>query len=360
MNSTYRFAAIFAAAALLAGAPAQASWLHATSVGPIDWDGDQQQTEKFSKTVPLPKGGSLDLSNISGDIVITGGAGDQVVIDAIKRGNTAEDLKLVQIEVTTTATRVEVRTQYPRERRNFSVSVDYTVTLPRDGAVSVRSVSGDLRLKAIDGVLTAETVSGDVTINGAGQLESAKTVSGDLLVDTAASEGDVGVSSVSGDVTLKAVKARGIEANSVSGNVEFADVTSSRVRAKSVSGDLSFNGALAKGGRYSLQSHSGDVFVYTDGKAGFEVTAGTFSGDIVSDLKLTSTFGGEPPAAAPPPPPPPPPPDAPPPPGARHAGRGPGQRVRGTYGDGGALLEVNTFSGDVKITSKVAAKVVKK
>ncbi len=92
MNSTHRFATIFAVAALLARAPAQASWLHAATVGPIDWDGDQQQTEKFSKTVPLPKGGSLDLSNISGDIVITGGPGDQVVIDAVKRGKTAEDL----------------------------------------------------------------------------------------------------------------------------------------------------------------------------------------------------------------------------------------------------------------------------
>ena len=133
MKHTTRFAAIAAVAALFAGAPAQASWLHGTAVGPIDWDGDQQQTEKFSKTVPLPKGGSLDLSNISGDIVITGGAGDQVVIDAVKRGKTAEDLKLVQIEVAATATRVEVRTQYPRERRNVNVSVDYTVT---DGTAS--------------------------------------------------------------------------------------------------------------------------------------------------------------------------------------------------------------------------------
>ena len=44
------------------------------------------------------------------------------MIDAVKRGKTAEDLALVQIEVTTTASRVEVRTQYPRERRNINVS----------------------------------------------------------------------------------------------------------------------------------------------------------------------------------------------------------------------------------------------
>ena len=188
MNSTHRFLAIVAAAAVLAAAPAGRP--RPTAAGPLGWDGEPQQTEKFSKTVPLPKGGSLDLSNISGDIVITGGAGDQVVIEAVKRGKTAEDLKLVQIEVASTATRVEVRTQYPRERRNVNVSVDYTVTVPRAAGVTVRTVSGDLKLATIDGELRADTVSGDVSREGASRLESAKTVSGDVTVTSAGSDGD--------------------------------------------------------------------------------------------------------------------------------------------------------------------------
>ena len=93
MNSTHRFLAIVAAAAVVAAAPARAASHYSTAAGPLGWDGEPQQTEKFSKTLPLPQGGSLDLSNISGDIVITGGAGDQVVIDAVKRGKTAEDLE---------------------------------------------------------------------------------------------------------------------------------------------------------------------------------------------------------------------------------------------------------------------------
>ena len=347
MNNTHRLVVVLAAAALVAGTPARASWALTDPACPSAWDGDQQQTEKFSKTVPLPKGGSLDLSNISGDIIITGGAGDQVVIEAVKRGRTAEDLKLVEIQVATTATRVEVRTQYPRERRNFSVSVDYTVTVPRAAGVTVRSVSGDLKVTTVDGVVSAETVSGDAMLGRIGQLESAKSVSGDVVIETAGSESDLSISSVSGDVRLKAVKARGIDANSVSGNVELAEVATSRLRVKSVSGDLMFGGPLAKGGRYALQSHSGDVTFYTDGKTGFELRAGTFSGDITSDVKLTSTFGGEPPADAPP---------------GRHGGpgRGPGQRVSGTFGDGGVFIEVNTFSGDVRIASQAPAKAVTK
>jgi DUF4097 and DUF4098 domain-containing protein YvlB len=340
MKKTHRLVGILTATALLAAAPARAAVRTADAAGPTDWLGDQQQTEKFSKTVPLPKGGSLDLSNISGDIVITGGAGDQVVIDAVKRGKTTEDLKLVQIEVMTTATRVEVRTQYPRERRNINVSVDFTVTVPRAAGVRVRTVSGDLKVATIDGALGAESVSGDVTVTSAGQLESAKTVSGNVTVGGAASDGDISVASVSGDVSLKAVKARGIEAGSVSGGVDLADVTCSRAAAKSVSGDIVFGGPLAKGGRYSLQSHSGDVTVHADGKSGFEVAAGTFSGDISSDLKLVSTFGGEDERGQP----------------GRRPKSGPGQRIHGTFADGGAFLELSAFSGDVKIVSTTAAK----
>jgi DUF4097 and DUF4098 domain-containing protein YvlB len=351
MNSTHRLVGVVAVAALFAGAPARAAWLNGNPAGPINWPGDQAQTEKFSKTVPLAKGGSLDLANISGDIVVTGGAGDQIVIDAVKRGKTAEDLKAVAIEVTATANRVEVRAQYPRERRNVNVSVDFTVSVPRGASVRVHSVSGDLKVATVDGALTAETVSGDVVLSSVAQLERARSVSGNVTIETGGSDGDIAVESVSGDVVLKAVKARAIETKSVSGDLDLADVTCERVKANSISGDIVYGGPLAKGGRYVFQAHSGDITIYTDAKAGFEMNANTFSGDISSDLKLVSTFGGEPPAG-----------DAPPGRGTGHGpGRGgPGQRVRGTYGDGGAFLELNAFSGDVKIVSKAVAKVITK
>lgn len=340
MNSTHRLVGILALAALVAAAPARASW----SAADVPGDQQQLQTEKFSKTVPLPKGGSLDLSNISGDIVVTGGAGDQVVIDAVKRAKTAEDLKLVQIEVTASASRVEVRTQYPQERRNVNVSVDFTVSVPRGAGVRLHSVSGDLKVATVDGGLTAETVSGDVVLTSAAQVEGARSVSGNVTVDSAGSEGDISFASVSGDVKLSQIKARGIEANSVSGGVTLAAVTCSRANVKSVGGDIVFGGPLAKGGRYILQSHSGDVTLNVIDKTGFEVNVGTFSGDITSDLQIVSTFGGEGERGQP----------------GRKAKSGPGQRLQGTFGDGGAILELTTFSGDVRIVSKPVPAPVKK
>ncbi len=329
MHSTLRRTGAFAVALMIGGA-AGSSW---AAPGPPSRPGDQH-TEKFAKTVPLGKGGALDVANVSGDIIITGGRGDQVVINAVKRGKTADDLKALEIEVTATANRVQIRAGGSRERRKAKASVDFTISVPRHATVDVRSVSGDIKLTAVDGSSRAEAVSGDVVVAKAPQLEAAKTVSGDVTIDEAGSGGDLSVGSVSGDVRVRAVRVRSLDANIVSGKLHLLNVACERLKANSISGSLVFDGPLAKGGRYRFRSHSGDVTIYVDGKSGFELNASTFSGDITTGVELTPTAGaeGDRPGRTPTP--------------------GTGRRVRGTLGDGGALIEINAFSGGVKIVKR--------
>jgi DUF4097 and DUF4098 domain-containing protein YvlB len=330
---TYRFVATLVLAGTLlpagltqAAPPAQP----APTVG----DASQQtETEKFSKTVPLGKGGTVDLSNISGNIVITGGPGDQVIVEAIKKGRSAEELKAVTIQVTSTVNRVEVATKYPEGRRNISVSVDYTVTVPKTAAVNVKSISGDEKVSGVDGELYANSVSGDVSVASSADVRAIKSVSGDVDVQSSKSTAALSVGSVSGDVKLIGVTASDIQVNSVSGSVTCDQIATPRASAKTVSGGVSFSGVLAKGGRYELTSHSGDVKVFTSDKVGIEVSASSFSGNISSDLVLTSKFGGDTPAAA-------------------GGGRRARQTVQGTYGDGSAVLQLTSFSGDIKIVKK--------
>src|SRR4029450_1369770 len=73
---------------------------------------------------------------------------------------------------------VEVRTEYPR--RNWSGGVDYTVTVPRDANVVLRSVSSDVRVTNVNGELRAETVSGNVVTSGVRRVRLAKSISGDV------------------------------------------------------------------------------------------------------------------------------------------------------------------------------------
>ena len=55
-----------------------------------------EQTERFSRSIKAGRGTALDLSNISGDIVVTAGGGSDIVIEAVKRARgrdgSAQDL----------------------------------------------------------------------------------------------------------------------------------------------------------------------------------------------------------------------------------------------------------------------------
>ena len=102
-------------------------------------------TERFSKTAHLDQNGTFDLANISGNVVITGASGRDVIIEAIKRvqrpnPNAARALlQMIDIQVVEQANRVEVRTAYPRPR-NFPGSVDFTVSVPEDASVTIKTL----------------------------------------------------------------------------------------------------------------------------------------------------------------------------------------------------------------------------
>ena len=296
-------------------------------------------SERFNRVFKVGRTSALDLANIAGDIMVTGGNGDEIRIEAVKRARSrdGEDAKRLidemRIEVVETADRVEVRTLYPRNRRNYSGSVDYTVTMPSGGSATLRSVSGDVRVSNVRGELRAESVSGNMVTAGATRLSLVKTVSGDVEVTDAAAEGEVTVSTVSGNLTARGLKARAVDLSSVSGDVILTNVTSDRATVKTVSGNVEYTGPLARSGRYEMTSHSGTVRLSVSGTTGFDLEATTFNGDVRSDFQLTLRAGID------------------------NEGRG-GRRnrmnrsIRGSYGDASAIVNLKSFSGDIVITKR--------
>lgn len=302
-----------------------------------------EQTERFSRKVRIGRDGRVSISNIWGDIVVTLGSGDEVSIEAVKRtrGDRSE-LASVDIMVEERAGRVDVRAEHERYRsdrgrRGDSASVDFTVTVPASASLDVHSVSGSLKVTGVRGAVRAETVSGNVTTTDTPNLEHAKSVSGDVSLTGAAADGDLSAGSVSGNITAKGLKARGLDLGSVSGDVTLTDVTCERLTIKSVSGSVEYAGAIARNGRYEINSHSGTVRLMLANPSGFELNANSFSGSIRSDLPLT--IGGEP---------------------ARDRDSNRGRRregntshtMRATFGDGSATLAIRTFSGDIIISRR--------
>ncbi len=291
--------------------------------------GRVEHVERLTKIVKVGPSGQLDLANIAGAIVVTGGGGDEVRIEAVKRGRGATEaearaqLDLVAVEIVERPGRVEVRTRYPEGERRVNARVDYTVTVPAGIRVILRSISGNIRATGVKGGLDAETISGDVIVADGANPQRAKTVSGRIELDGVARADLVDLSSISGDIVARRSTVRRVQASTVSGRVTLTDVACDAASLKALSGEVAFAGPLAKAGRYEFKSHSGDVRLTLAGDAGFELDARTFSGRIDSDLPITIVGMG----------------------GSRARDRA----VRGTVGDGSAFVEVTTFSGSVVI-----------
>lgn len=303
--------------------------------------GGEESTDRQTHSFKIGDQGDIDISNIAGNITITRGGGGTATIETVKRarGRSTDEAKemlaLVQVEITERRGHIEVRTQYPRGdqnhrggRRNLNVSVDINIIAPAPTRIIAHSLSGDMKATDIKGDLTLETLSGNVTISGANRIASAKSLSGDITITDSQADGSIEASTVSGNVILRNTRARAVDLGSVSGNITAEDVQCERADLHSFSGSVLFGGSLARNGRYDLKSHSGDVRLAVAGNSGFDVEASTFSGTVRTDIPLQMS-------------------------GAVSASdRGRRRSLRGTYGDGSAIIAITAFSGNVVIAKR--------
>lgn len=301
-------------------------------------DAREQHRETFTKMVRLGATGELDVSNVIGDITIVRGGSTEatIVVTKVARARTVADarefLPLVKVDINERGTRAEVRTVYPphdgatHNRRNVNVSVHLAITAPAGTRITARSVTGNVSATEITGELALATTSGNVQVVRGGRVASVKSTSGSVGVTETASDLAIEASTVSGDVIMRQVKAPGLELSTVSGKVVMQEVQCARVEAESLSGDVEFTGSLSKEGRYEMTSHSGNVRLAVGPGAGFQVEANSWSGTVSTDLPLAVRDPERGPA------------------------RGPRRKMlRGVVGDGSAIIEITTFSGDVWI-----------
>ena len=291
----------------------------------------QEVTESVSRTARIGRDGSLDLRNIAGRVAVTGVNGDEVRIDAVKRvwHQNAEQaralLQELEVEITESPSRVGVRTRYSRQQ-SYDAEVDYTVAVPQNTRVGLRVVSGDVVVSNVRGELTAEAVSGSVTATGVGDVRLLRSVSGPVSVDGAAGD-ELTATSIGGAITVRRAKARTMDLRSIGGAVHVSDSEADRVAVRALSGDIEFGGRISRNGRYDIQSRTGRVVVAPVGSEGFEVEVATRNGEFRSDFPLT----------------------------LRDSSSGPrrgNQRTRlvqGTFGDGGGLLTLRSYSGGITI-----------
>ena len=179
------------------------------------------------------------------------------------------------------------------------VSAPVDVTGVDGRSLGVNTVSGRVHLAARAGAVKVDSVSGEVNLEGSADGLDVQTVSGD--VQAATLNGNLTAQTVSGDLLL-----RGHALN--------------RVNLGTVSGTLQLDAALAPAASWKIDSMSGDVRLTLPENTSAQIKADTFSGDLRSDF-------GTP----------------------KEPEHGPGSSLDVRLGAGAGKINIETFSGDLRV-----------
>jgi DUF4097 and DUF4098 domain-containing protein YvlB len=172
---------------------------------------EQKETETVDRTIAFSRGGTLKLKNFSGDVRITGTAGNDVVVHAVRTA-TRDRLDHVKLDISVNGSTVTIEANKrsgdwdERENNVVDTRLDIQVPAPTildldvfSSDLHVSDTTADIKAKTFSGEidldvsrasgtpdLRAETFSGDIKArmpaNGSGQVEF-RTFSGDLQSD---------------------------------------------------------------------------------------------------------------------------------------------------------------------------------
>ncbi len=293
----------------------------------------------FEKTLTVSGTVDLEVSTGSGDIrVVQGKSGSVWIKGQIQArdqgGKTGEEkVRYLQANPPIVQSGNVIRIGRIEDRSyEQNVSISYELEIPAETRLNSRTGSGNMSVNGVRGPIEASTGSGLISVSKAADQVRAKTGSGDIEISSVA--GSVIASSGSG----------AIRANDIGGSFK-GETGSGDIKASlSAPGDAeisSGSGTLALTGvRGSLHAHTGSGSISADGEPKGEWKIGTSSGSVTLRFGSSAAFDL-----------------------AAHTSSGSidlnhpvtvmgkisKKEIRGKVRGGGALIEVSTSSGDIRI-----------
>jgi DUF4097 and DUF4098 domain-containing protein YvlB len=272
----------------------------------------QEAQSRMDTTFAFSRTGIVDLTQISGDIVVTAWDRAEARVRAYaERGRIRNGFSSASLSVEVESVRGRVGDSR------------FEVTVPVGVRVIARSRSGDVSVKGTKGAVEAKSTSGDVEVSNATDRVVISSLSGDVRASDLT--GDIRAESTSGTIEIRGATGD-IRAETTSGDVALLGVTSRSVTASTVSGEVDYEGTIDANGRYEFHSHSGDVRLEIPESSGAQFQIETFSGSLDTEFPLTLQ------------------------PGQRSSSRP--RRYEFKLGDGSARVTAESFSGDIVLVRR--------
>lgn len=260
---------IVAIVAIIGGFSVLVSHLQSNAqVADITWPWQTIRTQTTT-SYAISGTGVLQVSNTSGDVYVTGGAGSTVDVTVKKSATSHSDLDSMTSDASIVATpghpnaALTITTNYPHHCTNCDLS--YEIRVPRGVQIKVDVDSGDVHVSGTDGLIDVSTSSGDVKLTDD---------SGPINVDE--SSGDVRLTDVGGSSRVK----------SASGSIDASGLTKD-VDFDAASGDITAKFASLDGvSTIRMRTDSGSITLDVPRNFGARISATTDSGSLDSNLKM--------------------------------------------------------------------------
>ena len=246
-----------------------AAWTPASSAAQqtIDWDWNGR----------VDRGDAIEIKGINGEIVAEAGSGNEVRVTARLRGRDDDDPREIEMVVLEHDKGVTICAVYPSKdedrpnecqpggrgrtsiKENYSVSVEFHVSVPAGVNFIGRNINGDVDARGIEADVFANTVNGSVDIYADG-LAEASTVNGSITVSMGKADwdGTLDFTTVNGSVTL-----------------EMPDELDCDVSLSTVNGQMNIDFPLMVEGRFSPRNIKGTI-----GAGGRTLVVKTVNGSI--------------------------------------------------------------------------------
>ncbi|RPI32786.1 MAG: hypothetical protein EHM70_08040 [Chloroflexota bacterium] len=260
--------------------------------------------DTIEKTFAVTGPARLRLSNIRGSTEVLPGEDGIISIVAIKHLDTGDaertDIRIYQAGDGSVC--VETRYDWFGWWLSFSrpCKVEYIVRVPARCDVRLSGVSNSTILGGLEGNLDLHSVSGSLSLRDLKGQVKINSVSGDVACDGTA--GSLDLETVSGDATLTHASLARVSCSTVSGDIHLQLLDAGQVEK----------------GPFRFKSVSGDVWVILPSELGVNIELNSISGRLRSNFTLD------------------------------HFDKS-GRWVKADCNGGGALVYLNSISGDLHI-----------
>ena len=265
------------------------------------------RADRFEESFPVDSQPHVDVDIIHGRVEVEGGPHDEVRVRA--HGGEVEidaERDVVNIRAPMTGFR-------PWNWGRPGVRLELQV--PYGSDLSIRTLHGPIEVEDVDGVLDLHAASGRIEVDGSPREARLETLN--ASIDFRGDDSEVVARTLNGNVELRGV-GREVEVTSMSGRIDVEGEDLERVHLESMAGNIDLDASLAEGARILSKTYSGRVRLRLPQDVSARFSIESFSGDV------RSAFAGD-----------------------WNPLRG--QRLRTTIGGGDARIDIESFSGGVRI-----------